>query len=127
MWQAHRSQDKRVIALVSRNVVLADGLFTAPAIIVQPLTGLWMMKITGLSLDQTWIVLSWLLYGIAGGCWLPVVWLQIRVRNLSRQAVLQDRPLPDTYYKYMRAWFILGWPAFLSVIVIFALMVFRPV
>lgn len=126
MWRADRTGDLRVIANAARQTVLADWLFTAPAVIVQPLTGLLLMFEAGYALDEAWIMLSLGLYVLVGACWLPVVWLQIRMRDMAVAALSDDTPLPPRYRRYKRIWFALGWPAFLSVIAIFALMVFRP-
>ena len=126
LWRAHRTGDVAVIAAVSRSVVWADWLFTTPAVVIQPVTGFWMMALAGVSVGQTWVWLSLVLYVVAAGCWLPVVWLQFRLRNLSREAMLSGRPLPADYSRTMRIWLLLGWPAFLSVLAIFVLMVIRP-
>ena len=126
MWMAHRSADVRAIATVSRNVVLADYLFTTPAVIIQPLTGVLLIWLTGTEPFALWLVVTYALYVLTGACWLPVVWLQIRVRDLARESVETDSKLPATYYGYMRTWFLLGWPAFIAVIAIFALMVAKP-
>jgi uncharacterized membrane protein len=146
MWRADRTGDVRVIANAARQTVLADWLFTAPAVIIQPLTGFLLIYEAGYALDEAWIMLSlglyvligacWLpvvwimlslgLYVLIGACWLPVVWLQIRMRNLAAAALDDGAEPPPLYRRYMRLWFALGWPAFLSVIAIFALMVFRP-
>ncbi len=125
-WMAHRSQDLAAIAVVSRNVVLADWLFTAPAVVIQPLTGIWMARIAGLPLTIGWLALAIGLYLLVGACWLPVVWLQIRMHHLASAAARAGVPLPARYFAYARWWFVLGWPAFLGVIAIFYLMVFKP-
>jgi uncharacterized membrane protein len=127
MWRAHRSADPAVIAVVARNMVLADWLFTAPMVIVQPLTGFWLMSVMGYSFTLPWLSLSLLLYGIACVCWLPVVYIQIKLRNLAQQAAAAGTELPPMYYGLMRYWFLLGWVAFAAVLYIFYLMVFRPV
>lgn len=127
MWRAHRTGNPAVIAGVARTVVLADWLFTTPAVIIQPLTGFWLMSVMGYSFTLPWLSLSLLLYGIAGVCWLPVVYIQIKLRNLAQQAVVDSTALPPRYYGLMRYWFLLGWVAFTSVLYIFYLMVFRPV
>ncbi len=126
MWRADRTGDVRVIANAARQTVLADWLFTAPAVIVQPLTGFLLIYEAGYALNEAWIMLSLGLYVLIGACWLPVVWLQIRMRNLAAAALDDGAKPPPLYRRYMRLWFALGWPAFLSVIAIFALMVFRP-
>jgi len=125
-WMAHRSRDLRAIAVVSRNVVLADWLFTAPAVVVQPVTGVWMARLAGFPLNTGWLVLAVVLYLVVGACWLPVVWLQIRLRRLALQAERDSGELPPRYFTYAGWWFVLGWPAFTAVIGIFYLMVFKP-
>jgi len=125
-WRAWRTGDARVLAKVAAFVVFADFVFTLPAVIVQPLTGLWMMHIAGMDFGATWLWLSLALYALAGACWLPVVWLQLRVRNEARAAAHHGRPLSTRCHAHMRLWFALGWPAFGAVLAVFALMVYRP-
>ncbi len=125
-WMIDRSGDVRAIAYTSRLVVLADWLFTTPAIILQPLTGLWMLHLAGYSLSSPWIAWTLLLYALAGGCWLPVVWLQYRMRALATAALAADLVLPASYWRYARIWFWLGIPAFVAMLAIYALMVFKP-
>lgn len=127
MWQAHRTRDADVIASVARNVVLADWMFTTPAVIVQPLTGIWMMTLLGYDFSMGWLRYSLGLFVVAGLCWLPVVWIQIKVRNLAARAASDGKALSPQYHQLMRYWFALGWPAFLSVLVIFYLMVYKGV
>lgn len=126
MWRAQRGGDVKVIAAVTRNVVLADWVFTTPAVIVQPLSGLALVALAGHPLTAPWLVVSLILFAIVGLCWLPVVWLQLRMRDLAAAAVRDGRPLPVAYHRHFRAWFALGWPAFLGVIAIFWLMVWKP-
>ena len=127
LLRAHLSKNPAAIAVTSRHVVTADWLFTATSGVVQPLTGLWMVWLTGWPLTHTWIWLSLVLYVVAGACWLPVVWLQIRMRDMAAVAVRTQTPPDPRYYRYMRIWFILGWPAFSALVVVFFLMVFKPV
>ncbi|MDF0606413.1 DUF2269 domain-containing protein [Neisseriaceae bacterium TC5R-5] len=126
MWLAHLRGDPRVIAETARTVVIADSCFTAPAVIVQIATGLWLVHLLQLPLSTFWIKTSLILFVVTGLCWLPVLVLQIQARNLARQAVAQEQALPASYQRVMRRWFILGWPAFLSVLAIFWLMVVKP-
>jgi len=126
MFMAHRTTDVGVVAAAARHTVLADLIFTATAVIVQPVTGIALALLLGYSLTEPWLVASVALYLLAGACWLPVVRIQIRVRDMARHAHESGSPLPPAYNTLMRLWFWLGWPAFLSVIAIFALMVFRP-
>ena len=127
MWMAHRRGEVRVIAGVARLVVIADVIFTAPAVLIQLATGLWLVHRSGLPLQIHWIALTLVLFGIIGACWLPVVWMQIKIRDLAMESAARSQPLPQRYYKLMRVWFILGWPAFLGVLAIFWLMVEKPV
>lgn len=124
--RAQGTGDAKVIAAVARDVVLADMVFTASAVILQPVTGLALVLIEGYSLSAHWLVLSMVLYVLIGCCWLPVVWLQIRMRNLAIDADNHDIRLPVVYHLYYRCWFALGLPAFIGVMVIFYLMVAKP-
>jgi len=126
MWMSHRRGDPRVIAQTAHHVVLADSLFTAPAVIVQFGTGLWLARMMGMPLQVFWLKTALILFFVVGACWLPVVWLQIGARDLARQSVASGQPLPPAYHRIMRWWFWLGWPAFLGVIAIFWLMVVKP-
>lgn len=126
MWRAHRSGDARVIAAVAADVVRADFLFTATAVVLQPVSGFLLVAKLGLPWTLPWIHWSLLLYLLIGCCWLPVVWLQVQMRNLARRAVAEGGALPEIYYRYFRYWFLLGWPAFAGVLVVFWLMVAKP-
>lgn len=123
---AHRSGQLATIAHTWRHVVWADNLFTWPAVIVQPLTGYFLMQRLGLNFEIHWIAATLWLYLLIGACWLPVLWLQARMRDLALQAWQNDQPLPARYQRYFRMWFALGWPAFIAVLGIFALMVMKP-
>ena len=126
MWQANRSNDIAAFAVTARHVVIADWLFTTPAMIAQPVTGLWLVFDGGYRLTEGWLVLSVALFVLAGACWLPVVWLQIRMRNLAAAARAAGESLPPLFHRHMRVWFALGWPAFFAILVIFFLMVLKP-
>lgn len=127
MFVTNRSADVRAIAVVTRYVVLADWLFTATTVVFQPLSGLMMMHLAGIPLRTPWIWLSFALYFVAGACWLPVVWIQMQLRNIAREAAAAGAStLPPRYWKYERAWILLGIPAFFSLIVVFYLMVAKP-
>ena len=126
MWTAHRRGDVRVIAATARNVVLADACFTAPAVVTQLMSGLWLMHTLGVPWTQRWLLYALLLFVLIGACWLPVLWLQLRARRLAQAARAAGSSLTSAYYTVMRAWFWLGWPAFLGVLVIFWLMVMKP-
>ncbi|MDB5798041.1 MAG: hypothetical protein JWP36_1943 [Paucimonas sp.] len=120
------TRDVRATAVVVRNVVLADWLFTTPTIIIQPLTGLYMMHLAQIPLTSKWIMWSFALYFLAGACWLPVVWIQIKMRNLAEAAVQAGQPLPQQYWHYLKIWVLLGIPAFFGLVIVFWLMVAKP-
>jgi uncharacterized membrane protein len=126
MWMTHRRGDVRAIASTARNVVLADWLFTATSGIVQPATGVALAMTLGYDLASPWLIATYGLYGIAGACWLAVVFLQLRVARVAAQCATAGTELPDDYHRAMRAWFWLGWPAFFSLIGVFYLMVEKP-
>jgi uncharacterized membrane protein len=124
-FRANRTESPAAIAATLRTVVVADYLFTATAAVVQPATGLLLVHVRGYHLGQTWIALSLALYVLIGLCWLPVVVLQIRMRDLAEAAVAAGE-LPSRYRALARLWFWLGWPAFLSMLGIFWLMITKP-
>ena len=110
----------------ARFTVLADYLFTAPAVVLQPLTGFWLVRQSGLDLQASWLQWTFALYALAGLCWLPVVWIQIQLRRMVAHAVFTGMPLPPRYNKLFRLWLCLGWPAFGALLGIFYLMVTKP-
>lgn len=124
---ADREGDINHIARTNRHVVLADWFFTTPTIILQPLSGFAMVYLAGYSLFDTWLLISILLYLLAGACWLPVVVLQIRMRDMAQTAENESKELPALYYTYARYWFWLGVPAFAALVGVFYLMVFKHV
>lgn len=126
MWFAHLRGDVRGIAVVTRNVVLADWLFTLPAGILQPITGLALAMLGGVDLTASWLVLTYALYVLAFVCWAPVVMLQIRARDLAADALATEQSLPPSYYSAMRLWFALGWPAFIALVIVYLLMIAKP-
>lgn len=126
MFNAHLTRDPALISKVSKMVVRADWIFTGTSGIVQPLTGLMLVSILGYPLDSSWLVLNYMFYVIAFVAWLPVVWLQIKAQRLAEVAHLAGEPLSADYFRTMRAWFILGWPAFLGLTATFYLMVAKP-
>jgi len=125
-WTTDRSGDVRAIAIVMERVVLADWLFTTPTVILQPATGLWMAHLAGIPFTHGWVACALGLYILAGLCWLPVVWQQIEMRNLARQAAQQGVNLPERYAQLCRRWFWLGMIAFNALIAVYFLMVFKP-
>ena len=127
MMMAHRTRDPAVIAHVAGTVVLADSVFTATAVVLQPITGALLAHEVGWSLTEPWILLSLGLYVLTGAFWLPVVVIQIRLRDLARAAAGGGRALPARYRRLFRIWFACGFPAFAAVLAIFWLMLTRPV
>jgi len=125
-WSTDRSGDVRAIAVVAERVVLADWLFTTPAVLIQPLTGIWMASLADLPVSHGWIAWAIALYLLAGACWLPVVYLQIRMRSLAQTAARQGEALPERYWRYAGIWLRLGVPAFVSMMLTYWLMVFKP-
>jgi uncharacterized membrane protein len=125
-WITDRSQNVAAIRAVSDKVVAADWLFTLPAIVVQLVTGLALAKGLGYPLSHGWLAWSLGLFCLAGLCWMPVVWLQIRMRDLARASEQAGIALNKGYWDYARLWFWLGVPAFAAVIVVFFLMVAKP-
>lgn len=125
-WVTDRSGDVRAIRISAERTVLADWIFTTPAVIVQPLTGLAMVGLAGFPLLSGWVLYSLALYAFAGCCWLPVLWLQMRMRALARVADNAGEALPALYWSYARTWFWLGIPAFTALLVVYWLMVAKP-
>ena len=126
LFIAVRSRDVATIAGTLRTVVVADFVFTAPAVVVQLVTGAALAQELGLPLTTPWIAWALALYGLVGACWLPVVAIQMRLRRIADAAVAAGRPLPAVFERLYRVWFALGWPAFVGVLGILALMVLKP-
>ena len=126
MFCVSRIRDTHAAAVVVRYVVLADWLFTTTTIIVQPLTGFYLVHLANIPVMTRWIIWSFALYLLAGACWLPVVWIQIRMRALAEAAAKSNAALPDLYWRLFRYWLALGIPAFVSLVVVFWLMVAKP-
>lgn len=126
MLVAHLGGNVPAIAAVARIVVLADFVFTATAVVVQPITGVWLAYEVGYSLKDGWIVLSIALYIVTGVFWLPVVWMQMQMRNLASGALKAGAALPPRYHRLFWTWFAFGFPAFASVLGILWLMIARP-
>ena len=119
---------KRVetIASVSASVCMADLIFTTPAGLFQPLSGLWLVYLQGYALTEPWLLLTYALYVVAFLAWLHVVVLQLRIRDLAAGALASGGPLPEQVWRDYRIWFALGWPAFTALITVYWLMVSKP-
>jgi uncharacterized membrane protein len=126
MFFASLTRDARVVATVVRYVVIADYAFTTPTIILQPVTGLYLIHLAGFPLSSTWIVASIALYFLAGACWLPVVWMQIKMRDMAAMADASGSELPPRYWTFLKGWVALGIVAFLALVAVFYLMVAKP-
>lgn len=126
MLMAHRTGDPRLIAHVAGTVVVADMIFTATAVVLQPVTGAGLAYALGWPLTTGWIALSLALYVATGALWLPVVWIQSRMRDLAAEAALAGGPPPPLYGRLFRIWFICGVPAFGFVAAILWLMLAKP-
>lgn len=125
-WTASLTRDPHVIAMVGQRVIIADWLFTGVSGVVQPLTGVLLIKELGFALSESWIVAAFALYAMALACWIPVVCIQIRATAVARNAVAANAPLPERFFRLMRIWFVLGWPAFAALLATFALMIVKP-
>ena len=126
MMMAHRTRNPAIIAHTAGVVVIADWVFTATAVALQPVTGLLLAHAIGWPLTQGWLVLSMALYLVTGAFWLPVVWIQKRMRDLARAAASDSAPLPAAYFRLYRIWFACGFPAFFAVLAIVWLMEMKP-
>ncbi len=126
MLMAHRTRHVDFVARTAGVVVTADLLFTASAVILQPVTGYLLVREAGYSLSEPWILLSLALYVVAGVFWLPVVWIQMRMRDLAREAAARGEPLPARYDQLFRVWFVFGFPGFGAVAAILWLMIAKP-
>jgi uncharacterized membrane protein len=126
MVMARRTNDPALIAHVSESVVVADAVFTATAAIIQPITGYFLADIIGWPMTEGWVALSLILYVFTGLFWLPVVWIQIRLRDIAKLSLFAKEPLPEQWYRLYRIWFACGFPAFFAVIGILWLMLMKP-
>lgn len=126
MLMAHRTGDARIVAHTAGVVVIADTVFTATAVIIQPITGGGLAWMGGYPMLTGWVALSLVLYVLVGAFWLPVVWMQLKMRDLARAAVAEDTQLPPAYHRLWRLWFAFGFPAFASVLGIIWLMTAKP-
>jgi len=127
MFFTSLSGDARSVARVVGLVVVADWVFTLTTIVLQPVTGLFLAHLAQIPLTSRWILWSTVLYFVAGACWIPVVMIQIRMHRLARAAAADDAPLPDAYRRLFRWWTALGVPAFVALVIVFYLMVAKPV
>lgn len=126
MLYGHSTRNVPIIAAITKYVVLADWIFTGTSGLIQPITGLWMVYLAGYTWSSFWVLGSIIGYLIAAFCWFPVVYLQIKMRDLAAAAIQNKTSLAPTYFRYYKYWFSLGWPAFISLIIVFYLMTNKP-
>ncbi len=126
LYFVNRTRNVAAIAEVSRLVVRADYWFTAPTVIIQPASGIALAHLAGYPLTQTWLVAAFVLFVLAGLCWLPVVWLQIRMANMAQVAAGSNAALPQLYWRYALIWERLGMLAFPAMLLVYGMMVFKP-
>jgi uncharacterized membrane protein len=125
-FAGQRSPDIAAKLFAARATVLADFVFTLPAVIVQPASGAWLVWRAGFDWSDFWLVCTYALYAVAGACWVPVVLIQIRIRSLLERRAAGGTFDQTLYDRLMRWWFALGWPAFGGLIVVFFMMVAKP-
>ena len=126
MLMAHRSRDADFIARTASVVVIADMLFTLSAVIAQPITGGILMVLSATDLSERWLLTSLILYAVAGLFWVPVIFMQIEMRDLAKLAAEKGETLPPRYFTLFRRWFAFGIPGFGSVMIILYLMIAKP-
>lgn len=125
MFMASRCSNVEAIAVTARHVVLADWIFTAPAVVIQFVTGVLLMMTLGYSFTSTWFFLVIALFFFIGICWIPVIVIQYKLKALA-DASLNTGVLDPEFKKMMRFWIALGIPAFAAILIVFWLMVFKP-
>ena len=126
MFNSYRTDNIQQKLYAVRTTVLADYLFTFPAVIIQPLSGIGLVVIAGYNWTDLWLSLTYILYFLANICWLPVVWIQIQLKKMLQVAADTNTELPKRYHRLFKVWFLLGWPAFVGLVAVFFLMVYKP-
>lgn len=127
MFRSHFTNNIQEKFYAVRTTVLADYVFTFPAVIFQPLTGIALIHMGGHEWTDLWLVITYVIYIIAGLCWLPVVWIQIQLKQILAKSIENGTDLPDRYFRLFKIWFMLGWPAFIGLVIVFFLMEFKPI
>lgn len=126
MFRSHFTGNITEKLYAAKSTVLADMVFTLPAVIVQPITGFLLIWNGGYDWQEKWLIITYIIYIMAGICWVPVVWIQIELKKMLIAADQNNGLLPSRYNKLFRIWFILGWPAFIGLVIVFGLMVAKP-
>ena len=127
MYRSKYTDDLQQKYYAAKNTVLADFIFTTPAVFIQPLTGFWLVWQIGYPWNAQWLLLSYVFYILIGCFWLPVVYIQVRLKHILKNCIHDNKPLPDIYHRLFRLWFILGVPAFTLLVGIFYLMVVKQI
>lgn len=125
MVMAHLKKDVSTIRITTQHVVLADWLFTTPTVILQPLSGVYLMRLMNFPFDSKWFAVVCALYAITVAAWLPVVFLQLKLKKIT-SSLKQDDALPPEYYRTFYQWVSLGFPAAFAMIGLFLMMVYKP-
>lgn len=126
MLMAHCTNDAAFIARTASVVVIADAIFTLSAVMLQPLTGGLLMMLSATPITEGWLLASLALYVFAGLFWIPVIFMQIEMRDLARKAAEQRAALPERYFILFRRWFAFGFPGFGATMTILWLMIAKP-
>ena len=122
---ALRTGEIGVLRAILRLTVTADTFLTAPAVAFQAASGIVLMTVFGWPLLSPWSIAVWSLFLIAGACWLPVLKLQVMLRDEAERAA-STAALPAHFHVLFNWWFALGIPAFAAVLAIYWLMVAKP-
>jgi uncharacterized membrane protein len=125
-FRGSREADPAARYYAARTTVLADWLFTLPAVVLQPVTGFWLIAHSGFRWNEPWLLAAYALYAAAGLCWVPVVFIQIKLKRLLIAELAGSGAPSDDSRKLLRCWFLLGWPAFIGLVLVFLLMVLKP-
>lgn len=126
MFMANLKGDINAKVFAAKTLVIADFIFTTPAVLIQLLSGIALTIIGGHGFEARFVIYGLILYFFAGACWLPVVWIQMKMRDMAIEAQNNNAPLPKEYWNYNRAWIALGSLAFPALVLVFYLMVFKP-
>ncbi len=125
MFMVSRSENIQAIAMITKHVVLADWVFTFPAVVVQFITGLMLVNLLDYSYTSLWFITVISLFIFIGVCWLPVIYLQYRLKHYADLAI-EEGVLSESFKKTMKLWTVLGVPAFIAILIVFWLMIFKP-
>jgi uncharacterized membrane protein len=121
-----RSADPAGAYFAARTTAVADMIFTLTAGVLQPLSGFALIRMAGWDPWSPWLVWTYALYLVALACWLPVVWLQLRMRDMLAAKLRGEAIDEPRMRRFFRWWFALGWPAFVALVAVFWLMVAKP-